>query len=140
MIPATQQGLKVLGIPIGHEAFVQRFLENKTTEQKVLFQRIPRPTVSVPRALLMCGPTRANFWLRALRREDTESFARRQDENVWTCLRQILGSPNARTPWPPLHSRQVGLDSVARSECALQHTGPIPFAWSDSDTQPLRNA
>ena len=41
MLPATQQGLKVLGIPIGHEAFVQRFLENNTNEQQVLCQRIP---------------------------------------------------------------------------------------------------
>ena len=41
MLPATQRGLKVLGIPIGEEAFVQRFLENKSTEQQVLFQRIP---------------------------------------------------------------------------------------------------
>ena len=32
--------------------------------------------------LLMCGSTRANFWLRALRPEDTESFARRHDENM----------------------------------------------------------
>ena len=84
MLPTTQQGLKVLGIPIGHEAFVQRFLENKTTEQQVLFQRIP--WVNDPQSacllLLMCGSTRAHCWLRALRPEDTESFARRRRERV----------------------------------------------------------
>ena len=41
LLPATQQGLKVLGIPIGHEAFVQRFLENKSTEQQVLLPEDP---------------------------------------------------------------------------------------------------
>ena len=40
-LPPVQQGLKVLGVLIGHEAFVQHFLENKSTEQQVLFQRIP---------------------------------------------------------------------------------------------------
>ena len=96
-LPATQQGLNVLGISIGHKAFVQRFLENKTQEQQVLFQLIP--WVNDPQSayflLPKCGSTRANFWLRALRPEDTESFARRHDENVWTCLRQIPGTPNA---------------------------------------------
>ena len=60
MLPATQQGLKVLGISIGHEAFVQRFLESKTTEQEVL-HRIP--WVNNPQSahllLLMWGSTRA---------------------------------------------------------------------------------
>ena len=41
LLPPVQQGLKVLGVPIGHEAFVEHFLENKSTEQQVLFQRIP---------------------------------------------------------------------------------------------------
>ena len=98
-LPPVQQGLKVLGVHTGHEAFVEHFLENKSTEQQVLFQRIP--WVNDPQAayllLLMCGATRANFWLRTLRPEDTESYAIRHDENVWSCLRQILGTPNAST-------------------------------------------
>ena len=97
LLPPVQQGLKVLWVPIGHDAFVLHFLETKSTEQQVLFERIPR--VNDPQAayllLLMCGATRANFWLRALSPDDTEDFARRHDENVWTCLRQILGTPNA---------------------------------------------
>ena len=70
MLPATQEGLKVLGIPIGHERFVQRFLENKTTEQQVFFQQIEwvNDLQSPYLQLLMCSSTRANFWLRALRR------------------------------------------------------------------------
>ena len=27
--------------------------------------------------------------------EDTEGFATRHDENIWACLREILGVPNA---------------------------------------------
>ena len=41
LLPPVQQGLKVLGVPIGRGAFVEHFLEYKSTEQQVLFQRIP---------------------------------------------------------------------------------------------------
>ena len=72
LLPPVQKGLKVLGLPIRHEVFVQHFLENKSTEQQVLFQRIP--WVNDPQAayllLLIWGATRANFWLRALRPEE----------------------------------------------------------------------
>ena len=57
----------------GYEAFVEQF--KKSTEQQILFQRIP--WVNDPQAvyllLLLCGATRANSWLRTLRPEDTES-------------------------------------------------------------------
>ena len=72
-------------------------LRQSSKEQQVLFQLIP--WVNNPQAaylfLLMCGATRPNFLLRALRPEDTESHGRRRGENVWSCLGQILGTPNA---------------------------------------------
>ena len=40
-LPPTQQGLKVLGVPLGQPAYVREFLENKSREQTVLFERIP---------------------------------------------------------------------------------------------------
>ena len=36
-----EQGLKVLGVPIGHPEFVKEFLEGNNREQVTLFQRIP---------------------------------------------------------------------------------------------------
>ena len=66
--------------------------ERKTEEHSVLFQRIP--AVEDPQAawllLLMCASTRANYWLRSVRPDLTEAFARRHDDSVWECLRQIL--------------------------------------------------
>ena len=63
----------------------------------MLFQRIPwvNDTQSAFLLLSMCGATRANFWLRAVRPKDTEDLARRHDENVWACLREILGTLHA---------------------------------------------
>ena len=44
---------------------------------------------------LMCVPTRANFWLISVRPEQTKEFAARHDDNVWSCLLQILGTRTA---------------------------------------------
>ena len=40
-LPSAQQGMKVLGIPIGQHEYVQELLERKTRQQQVFFQRIP---------------------------------------------------------------------------------------------------
>ena len=133
-LPLSQQGLKVLGIPIGQPAFVSDFLERKSREQQTLFQRIP--AVNDPQAafllLLMCGSIRANFWMRAVRPEDSEGFATRHDENVWACLRELLGMPNA----PPearviatlaLSAGGLGLVSAVRVRPAAHWA-----SWADS--------
>ena len=79
--------------------------------------------------LLMCGSTRANFWMRAVR---PEGFATRHDENVWACLREILGMPNA----PPeahviatlvLSAGGLGLASAVRVRPAAHWA-----SWADS--------
>ena len=96
-LPPIQQGLKVLGVPLGQPAYVREFLENKSTEQAVLFERIPwvNDLEAVWIFLMMCVSTLANFWLRVVRPELTEAFAIRHDANVWNCLRSILGTPRA---------------------------------------------
>ena len=131
MLPATYQGLKVLGIPIGHEAFV---LENKTTEQQVLFQRIP--WVNDPQSayllLLMRGSTRANFWLRPLRPEDTESFVTRHDENVWTCLRQILHTPNAPSGAHTLATLALSAGGLGLASAVRVRPAAHWASWADS--------
>ena len=91
-LPATRQGLKVLGAPIGHPQYVQEFLRRKSEEQQVLFQRIP--LVNDPQAswllLWMCASTRANFWLRMVSPELTLPFAELHDRYVWQCLQTVL--------------------------------------------------
>ena len=61
-LPAGQQGVKILRVPVGQPEFVQSFLERKSEEQSTLFERIP--AVADPQAawllLLMCASTRAN--------------------------------------------------------------------------------
>ena len=68
-------------------------LEDKSAEQDLLFHRIPLTddTQACWLLLLMCAATRANFWLRAVHPDQSESFAVRHDTNVWRCMRAVLG-------------------------------------------------
>ena len=68
-----EQGLKVLGVKVGHPEFVKEFLEGKRREQVTLFQRIPwiEDTQVAFALLLMCGSTRANYWLRTVQPDHT---------------------------------------------------------------------
>ena len=133
-LPPVQQGLKVLGVPIGQEAFVQHFLDTKSAEQQVLFERIPwvnHPQVAFL-LLLMCGATRANFWLRALRPADTETFARRHDDNVWTCLREILGTPNAPAAARVLSTLALSAGGLGLVSAVRVRPAAHWASWADS--------
>ena len=44
-LPTHQQGFKVLGVPLGHPDFVEKFLEGKIAERRVLLDRIPEVPV-----------------------------------------------------------------------------------------------
>ena len=76
ILDEAEQGVKIKGIPVGQPGFVRRFLEKKSEEQKLLFDRIPVvPDVQFAwLILLMCASTRANFWLRGVQPE-LESYA-----------------------------------------------------------------
>ena len=83
-LPRGQQGVKILGVPDGQPEFVHNFLERKTEEHSVLFQRIPLvEDLQAAWLLLMCASTRANCWLRCVRPDLTEAFVLRHDASVW---------------------------------------------------------
>ena len=119
-LPLSQQGIKILGIPVGQPEYVRQFLEEKADEHRTLFQRIPM--VEDPQAawllLFMCASTRANFWLRGVQPEWTSIFAETHDANVWECLRQILnchGGGSAQvTASLPFFQGGLGLTSAVR--------------------------
>ena len=130
-LPHAQQGLKVLGVPIGQPEYVRDFLEKKSREQEVLFNKIPG--INDPQAawllLLMCASTRSNFWLRGVRPEQTEAFADCHD--VEACLRRILGIgeiPVASQVLSTLalSSGGLGLTSANRSRFAAHWA-----SWAD---------
>ena len=123
-LPSSEQGLKVLGVP-RHPEFVKEFLgRQRAGEQVTLFQRIPwiEDTQAAFALLLMCGSTRANYW---------EDFARRHDEEVWRCLRTILGTPSAPEEAQviatlALSAGGLGLTSAQRGRLFAHGEGQTP--------------
>ena len=90
--PSDQQGIKVLGTPLGHVDFVAQHLRNVTEEQQCLLERFPtvQDVQSVRLLLLHCAAARANFQLRSVHADAVEWYARSHDENIWQCLWRVL--------------------------------------------------
>ena len=99
-LPPQRQGLKVLGSPLGHGAFVARQLNSKREEQDRLLQRIPALD-SLQAAwllLLFCAAPRANYLLRILPPHLTADYAVAHDVAVARCLAALLEHGNAPLP------------------------------------------
>ena len=81
-IPFEEQGIKVLGSPMGHPAFVARQLERTSVKHQVLFDRIPlvEDVQSAWLLLLHCACARANYLLRVVRPSAAAGFAETHDQ------------------------------------------------------------
>ena len=134
-LPKAQQGLKVLGVPVGHPSFIAAQMTSKLKEQAVLFERIPLiDDVQVGWLLLVfCAATRANYWLRTVLPEHTDEYARGHDGNVLQCLSSILQLEEL-----PSHSHEVAsvpltlgglvwVSVAVRRSCIAAHWG----SWAD---------
>ena len=126
--------MKVLGTPIGQPEFVQEFLAKKSREHtRPCLERIPlvEDLQSSWLLLLMCGATRANFWLRTVRPDLAESFAVRHDARVWQCVQHLLGvvdtpSASQTIAFLPFWLGGLGLASAVRGRAAAHWA-----SWAD---------
>ena len=123
--PRTNRGFKVLGVPLGHPDFVEKFLEGKIAEHRVLLDRIPEVpgTQSAWLLLSYCAAPRANFHLRVVNPHRAEQFAAAHDEGVWQCLCRILKLLPTMASGALLSVR-VGLASAVHVEHNQQPIGP----------------
>ena len=133
-LPSSQQGLRVLGVPIGHPEFIKEFLVKKSREHATLYDRIP--WVNDPQAayllLLMSGSTRANFLLRTVRPDLTEEFAIRHDSDEGRCLCTILGTPSAPMDAQVLASLSFSGGGLGLASAHWVHTAAHFASWADS--------
>ena len=97
VLPTIDQGVVILGTPLGHFDFVQRHLQSKVESHRVLLERIPAvPDLQAAWLILLCcASARANFLLSALPPEATREFARQHDESLRLCLWDIASLPLA---------------------------------------------
>ena len=88
--PVVQQGVVVLGSPVGHDEFIKAKLMSKVTEHQTLLERIPlvRDVQSAWLLLLF-----SNHWLRTVWPDLTLHFATAHDHDVLVCLSRILEVP-----------------------------------------------
>ena len=100
-VPLSEQGIRVLGTPLGHPEYVNAQLLVTTTKHQCLLERIPAvPHIQSAWALLLhCAGARANCLLRVVRPELVQSFAERHTVGLWRCLASILKLSAA---WDPI--------------------------------------
>ena len=82
-LPTTEQGLIVLGTPLGTPQYQQHQLQQLRAQHDQLLDRI---------RVLFCASSRCNYQLRMLRPEITTNFAAAHDVAVATCFTQLLDS------------------------------------------------
>ena len=127
-VPTEEQGIRVLGAPVGHRDFIRRHLEKVLEQHQVLLNGTPRVPVVQSAWLILfhCASARANYQVRVMRPEVVLEFAAAHDENLWRGLCAILDVPtnactrNARdTSSLPLSLGDLGLRSAIRTRDTL---------------------
>ena len=87
-----EQGLEMLGTPLGHPDFVESHLQSVARKQQVFLERIPMVSdvQSSWLLLLHCASARANFQLSVVRPTAVENFFRTNNVGMWQCLSKLL--------------------------------------------------
>ena len=91
-LPTKEQGIKILGCPIGHNDYVLHFLENILEKQRTLMTQIPK-LGDVQKAWLLlyyCANSRANYYTRVVDPEHSGVYALGHDQCLRECFQSIL--------------------------------------------------
>ena len=91
-LPPEQQGLTVLGAPVGTEQYVQQFLQNTLRSHRPLLEQLPdiQDLQAAWLLLLYTASPRSNYLLRLLPPAQTIAFAASHDLAISQCLSQLL--------------------------------------------------
>ena len=86
-----EQGMKILGTPVGHPQYVRKELLKLAEEQSVLLGRIPtlEDTQSAWLLLLFCASMRANYILRVVPPDLSKEYSELHDKRLYQCLCDI---------------------------------------------------
>ena len=132
-LPTEDQGVTILGTPLGHPDFVEASLQAKSREHDTLFDRL----VAVPDLqcawllLLFCASTRANYMLRVVHPELSHGFAARRGSRVWSTLTRLLGVEGSECARQraslPFSIGGLGLRSAVRTSTAAYWS-----SWADT--------
>lgn len=135
-LPSHEQGLKVLGVPVGSDAYIQHHLRQTTNAHQQLLQHILdlQDLQASWFLLLYCASPRANYLLRNLPPTATTIFAADHDLSVGATLAELLqAGPVSATALAQAHLplAQGGLGLLSASAHA-----PAAYWASWVDTLP----
>ena len=137
----SPDGVKVLGSPIGTQAFIQSFTDRRLEEERRLWNAIP----SVPdlqcawQLLLQCAGPRCHHVLRTVPPSQSARYAAGHDEGMFQTMTALLGAlPGSQEQIAtardittlPMRLGGLGLRSAAR-------TGPGAYWASWADALPM---
>ena len=131
-LPPSEQGLRILGTPLGHPEYVRNQLQRVSASHRLLLERIPavQDLQSAWLLLLYCAGTRASYLLRAIPPEQVLEFATNHTASVQECLTRILGAEVPPESWEvanlPLSLGGLGLRSAPRVSPAAYWS-----SWAD---------
>ena len=99
-LPREQQGLTILGVPVGSPEFVQAQLQHIQENHATLLQQLPHLNdLQVSWLLLLyTASPRSNFLLRLLPPNITATFAQTHDAAITACLAQLLEQQDMPAP------------------------------------------
>jgi len=131
-------GVKVLGTPLGTDAYVAQHVAERLADEKRLWDAIPEvPDLQCAwQLLLQCAGPRANHLLRTLPPSQSQAYARAHDDGMWTAAQRLLGElpggdaalETARVlATLPMRLGGVGLRSAARTAQAAYWA-----SWADA--------
>ena len=138
-LPPAQNGLMVLGVPVGTPEFIAACGSERLDEERILLEQLPElPDTQCAWLLLaLSAVPRANHLLRTTPPSLVESYAQQHDEALWTTLNRILGTEaEAATDGGalsrdlatlPARHGGLGLRSAARTSTAAYWA-----AWVDA--------
>ena len=140
-VPTVQQGIKILGTPLGHHDYVQNQLERVADEHQRFMDMLPSvPNLQSSWLLLVhCASARANYLLRTVCPDSVRGFAEAHDRGLWECVCTLLNIPihqdqsTRDTATLPLSLGGLGLRSAVR-------TSPSAFWASWADCLPMISA
>ena len=134
--PESERGIRVLGTPLGSNAFVRAQLQAIGESHELLLSRIPAIQVlqSAWLLLLFCAVTRATFYLRVCHPEHSVHFAHQHDVGVWQCFCSLLGQPlHSAVPTP---FGRVGVaECFSHDPCRLLGQLGILFEHNSAETR-----
>ena len=134
--PPAERGLLALGTPIGEEAFVRSWGDDRLAEEAVLLEQLPLlPDLQCAWLLLLfCASPRANHALRTVPPSLVAPYAAAHDAAIWGTLQACMGElaedvecPARAVAMLPASLGGLGLHSAVRTA-----PGAYWAAWADA--------